>query len=64
MLFILDQYSTFISAARESDINLREQKLKDLVTNLPPLHFHTLGFLIRHLNKVEQHSEVNKVGVV
>lgn len=58
------QYGVFISAAREPDIELREEKLKELIKNLPLLHYYTLGYLVRHLNRVEAHSNVNKVNCI
>ena len=35
--------------------------LRGLVFHLPMAHYHTLRYLIRHLNRVVDHAEQNKV---
>uniref|UniRef100_A0A1X7UHY6 Rho-GAP domain-containing protein n=1 Tax=Amphimedon queenslandica TaxID=400682 RepID=A0A1X7UHY6_AMPQE len=54
------QYGAFISAARDIDVEQREERMKELIKNLPELHYYTLGYLIKHLNRIEAHSTVNK----
>ena len=61
LFFHTGQYGAFISAARDIDVEQREERMKELIKNLPELHYYTLGYLIRHLNRVEAHSSVNKV---
>ena len=56
-------YLDFINAACIPSERERMRMLKDLVFNLPPVHYHKLKFLLTHLHKVSEYSEANKVGV-
>lgn len=54
-------YKNFLACARIADQEEQLASLKDLVFHLPTAHYHTLRFLIRHLNQVIAHSKENKV---
>lgn len=54
-------HDDFIATAREQDEEQRLTRLKDLVYHLPTAHYHTLKYLIAHLNRVIAHSDQNKV---
>lgn len=56
------QYYKFVAAGRDTEEN-RLPVLEQLVKDLPKAHYHTLGFLIHHLRKVEEHSKQNKVSI-
>ena len=57
-----DLFREFLSVVtdgqRESD---QVTRLRGLVFHLPTANYHTLRYLTAHLNKVDQHSEENKV---
>ncbi|MFH4977203.1 hypothetical protein AB6A40_003912 [Gnathostoma spinigerum] len=54
-------YPIFIDANRISNHRQRLHKLRNLLRKLPPAHYATLKYLIRHLREVVQHSDVNKM---
>ncbi|KAJ3327002.1 Rho GTPase-activating protein 27 [Blyttiomyces sp. JEL0837] len=54
-------YEQFISSAKIEDYNDRLITMKTLVQSLPPSNYDVLEFLIRHLCKVAEQSEVNKM---
>ena len=54
-------YSHFIQAGNLQDYESRLYVLKSLVHQLPRCHFDTLEFLVRHLSRVTEHSEQNKM---
>ncbi|KAL5497395.1 hypothetical protein EMCRGX_G013860 [Ephydatia muelleri] len=56
-------YVHFINAARIPSERERMKTLKELVFNLPPVHYHTLKFLLTHLYKVSEYSEANKMNI-
>jgi hypothetical protein len=62
-LMTYDLYESFIAAQQERDPNKRIRYLRHLISNLPPVNRATLKYLIEFLNRVEKHSEVNKMTV-
>lgn len=56
-----NMYEDFVACGREEDEQHRLQRLKDLVYALPTAHYHTLKYLMTHLQKITAHSEDNKV---
>ena len=60
-----DKYKDFLEVIKESMGEMEQVKrLRGLVFHLPVAHYHTLKFLLRHLNRIAQHSDKNKVHVV
>ena len=58
----LDKYDDFIACAQNGgDIQSKTARMKQLVKELPPCHYHTLGFLIKHLTNIAAHHQVSKV---
>ncbi|XP_041977780.1 uncharacterized protein LOC121732070 isoform X4 [Aricia agestis] len=57
-LLTAHMYPAFIAADRSAD---RARELRRLVHALPPAHFETLKYLVRHLRRVIEHSAVNKM---
>lgn len=55
-------YADFILCGRQSDEEQRTLRLQELVYRLPTAHYHTLKYLMTHLNKVTTYSKENKVG--
>ncbi len=55
-------YPEWIQACRTAATQpLRLQLYKDLIDRLPSAHYNTLQFLLAHLSRVAEHSEVNKM---
>ncbi|KAK6353395.1 hypothetical protein TWF696_005361 [Orbilia brochopaga] len=54
-------YDEFIEAAKIEDDNLRRDSLHALINRLPDAHYATVRALVLHLNRVMQHSAVNKM---
>ena len=63
-LIIEGMYHDFITAARAPTDEGRVQRIKELVGQLPPAHFHTLRHFTVHLATIEKHSEHNKVSLI
>ena len=60
--FLSDKYDDFISCAQNSgDLQAKTARMKQLVKELPICHYHTLGFLIKHLTNIAAHHQVSKV---
>lgn len=55
-------YSKFVQVARMANMEKKVYFLRDLVQQLPPVHYRTLEFLVAHLCRVAAMSDVNKVG--
>ncbi|KAG1706177.1 Rho GTPase-activating protein 32 [Nymphon striatum] len=53
-------YDKFVSAVQANE-DVRLMKMRDVVHQLPPPHFRTLSYLIKHLSKVS--SEGNNTGM-
>ena len=56
-----NMYEDFVACARDGEEQHRLERLKDLVYALPTAHYHTLKYLLVHLQKVTAHCEENKV---
>ena len=56
-----NMYEDFVGCGREGEEQHRLERLKDLVYALPTAHYHTLKYLMTHLQKVTAHCEDNKV---
>ncbi|KAI8613325.1 hypothetical protein BC830DRAFT_1132800 [Chytriomyces sp. MP71] len=54
-------YEQYIASSKIGDYNERLIALKNLVQQLPPCNYHVLFYLMRHLKKVSERSEVNKM---
>ncbi|KAJ6264135.1 Beta-chimaerin [Drechslerella dactyloides] len=54
-------YDEFIESAKIDDDNLRRDSLHALINRLPDAHYATVRALVLHLNRVMQHSAVNKM---
>ena len=61
ILFPIELYDDFIAMNRKSDAQERLNGLRRLVHMLPGPHYETLKFLVAHLRKVADCSDVNKV---
>ena len=62
-LIVKGMYHDFITAARAPTEEGRVQRIKELIGQLPPAHFHTLRHFARHLATIEKHSQHNKVRI-
>ncbi|XP_063718960.1 rho GTPase-activating protein 21-like [Symsagittifera roscoffensis] len=58
-----DWYSSLIVANRKRDDSERLEQIKMVINQLPIHNFETLKYLMRHLDKIAQHSEENKMDV-
>ncbi|XP_066155664.1 rho GTPase-activating protein 23 isoform X15 [Euwallacea fornicatus] len=54
-------YSHFIKADKIEDPKLRLEELRRLVRNLPKHNYHTLKHVIRHLKRVADNSDANRM---
>ncbi|KAI9359688.1 Rho GTPase activation protein [Zopfochytrium polystomum] len=54
-------YDQFIGSAKIQDYNERLITLKTLVQSLPQSNYQVLEYLMRHLNRIASHSDVNKM---
>ncbi len=60
-LFTTDMYSVFIEASKTRGAARRLNSLRRQIRDLPHVHYETLCHLSRHLAKVVEHSELNKM---
>ncbi|KAI7863018.1 hypothetical protein BDF14DRAFT_1847861 [Spinellus fusiger] len=60
-LLTYEYYDWFIDAARISDYDERMFRIKSIIHVLPPSNYVVLEFLMRHLNRVALHSDINKM---
>ncbi|XP_034949619.1 uncharacterized protein RhoGAP19D [Chelonus insularis] len=60
-LLTADLYPMFIDADKIEDPQRRMSTIRKLLRDLPEHHFETLKYLMFHLKKVVEHSEVNKM---
>ncbi|KAG9316844.1 RhoGAP-domain-containing protein [Chiua virens] len=58
-LLTFDLHEEFIAAAGLKDPALKMKHLQELVSRLPPEHYHTLRYLVLHLHRVREHSDMN-----
>ncbi|KAJ3179713.1 Rho GTPase-activating protein 9 [Gaertneriomyces sp. JEL0708] len=54
-------YDRFVAAAKVEDYDTRLIEIKNLVQALPKHNYDTLEYVIRHLRRVADHSEENKM---
>ncbi|XP_039313819.1 uncharacterized protein LOC105205487 isoform X9 [Solenopsis invicta] len=60
-LLTADLYPMFIDADKIEDPQRRMTTIRKLLRDLPEHHFETLKYLMQHLKKIVEHSEVNKM---
>ncbi|XP_066595916.1 rho GTPase-activating protein 23 isoform X2 [Prorops nasuta] len=60
-LLTADLYPMFIDADKIEDPQRRMATIRKLLRDLPEHHFETLKFLMLHLKRIVDHSEVNKM---
>ncbi|CAL7940899.1 unnamed protein product [Xylocopa violacea] len=60
-LLTAELYPMFIDADKVEDPQRRMTTIRKLLRDLPEHHFETLKYLMFHLKKVVEHSEVNKM---
>ncbi|NXE99729.1 RHG27 protein, partial [Menura novaehollandiae] len=56
-------FDNFIAAIKIQDPSLRGQCIRDLVLSLQPAHHDTMKVLFRHLCRVVEHKEENRMSV-
>ncbi|XP_065564401.1 rho GTPase-activating protein 21-B-like [Artemia franciscana] len=57
-------YPKFIEASKiENDLEKRKHSIKSLIDELPDVNYRTISFLIRHLARVAEKSQTNKMDV-
>eukprot|EP01135_Chromosphaera_perkinsii_P006045 Nk52_evm5s385 gene=Nk52_evmTU5s385 len=61
-LFTAEYYSTFIAMNDISDYDSRLIGLKNLLYTLPELNLKTLAYLMKHLKRISERKDVNKMG--
>ena len=62
-VFCAELYRDFIESSKIEDASLRLSALKKLVQQLPEVHYKTLRHVMKHLCRVVEHSDVNKMEV-
>ncbi|KAJ8011556.1 hypothetical protein DPEC_G00059470 [Dallia pectoralis] len=60
-LFTYGSFHDFVNAIKSSDYKLRVQSIKDLIKQLPRPNQDTMQVLFKHLRKVIDHGEVNRM---
>ncbi|TGZ57669.1 Rho GTPase-activating protein 21 [Temnothorax longispinosus] len=60
-LLTADLYPMFIDADKIEDPQRRMTTIRKLLRDLPEHHFETLKYLMQHLKKIVEHSEINKM---
>ncbi|KAM9745468.1 rho GTPase-activating protein 23 isoform 2-T2 [Menidia menidia] len=60
-LFTNDKYNDFIDANRMDNPSDRLKTMKKLIRDLPDHYYHTLKFLVTHLQTVADHADKNKM---
>ncbi|XP_030919496.1 rho GTPase-activating protein 27 [Geospiza fortis] len=56
-------FDKFIAAIKIQDLSLRGHCIRELVLSLPPAHHDTMKVLFRHLCRVVEHKEENRMSV-
>lgn len=57
-----DLYEPFLAAAKIKDKGEKRKKIRELVEKLPDLNKRVLAFVAKHLKKVSDHKDENKMG--
>nr|XP_012233120.1 PREDICTED: uncharacterized protein LOC105678401 isoform X2 [Linepithema humile] len=60
-LLTAELYPMFIDADKIEDPQRRMTTIRKLLRDLPEHHFETLKYLMQHLKKIVEHSEINKM---
>uniref|UniRef100_A0A8C2E376 Rho GTPase activating protein 12b n=1 Tax=Cyprinus carpio TaxID=7962 RepID=A0A8C2E376_CYPCA len=60
-LFTYASFNDFVEAIKHSDYKQRVQSIKDLIKQLPKPNQETMKVLFRHLKRVIDHGEVNRM---
>lgn len=60
-LFTTSLYPKFIEADKIDNNNRRLIMIRKLLNDLPDHHYETLKYLMLHLKRIVEHSEVNKM---
>ncbi|XP_071443629.1 N-chimaerin [Hetaerina americana] len=60
-LITFDVHPMLITTAQMKNPSEQVNSMKEVVMNLPPVHFNTLKFLIEHLSRVSQFESENKM---
>ncbi|XP_062859017.1 rho GTPase-activating protein 12b isoform X2 [Trichomycterus rosablanca] len=60
-LFTYNSFNDFVNAIKNSDYKQRVQAIKDLIKQLPKPHQETMQVLFRHLKRVIDHGEANRM---
>ncbi|GAB7345995.1 hypothetical protein MBLNU457_4769t1 [Dothideomycetes sp. NU457] len=60
-LFTRERYNEFISAARIDDDIVRRDTLHAIINGLPDANYATMRALVIHLNRVQEHSNTNRM---
>ncbi|KAI9264063.1 hypothetical protein BDA99DRAFT_571571 [Phascolomyces articulosus] len=60
-LMTFEYYDWFIDAAREQEYDERMYRIKATIHVLPKSNFTVLEYLMRHLNRVAEYSDINKM---
>jgi len=60
-LFTRERYNEFISAARIDDDIVRRDTLHAVINGLPDANYATMRALVLHLNRVQEHSNTNRM---
>lgn len=60
-LIPFSMFDEFVSAVQIPDLSERIQTMKNLVGNLPESNYHTLKYIVCHLNSVRDQSEKNRM---
>ncbi|NWV81885.1 RHG27 protein, partial [Dasyornis broadbenti] len=62
-LIPFSHFDKFIAAIKIQDLSLRGRCIRDLVLSLPSAHHDTMKVLFRHLCRVVEHKEENRMSV-
>ncbi|XP_060752763.1 rho GTPase-activating protein 12b isoform X6 [Tachysurus vachellii] len=60
-LFTYSSFNDFVNAIKNSDYKQRVQAIKDLIKQLPKPNQETMQVLFRHLKRVIEHGEANRM---
>ncbi|XP_026771027.3 rho GTPase-activating protein 12b isoform X6 [Pangasianodon hypophthalmus] len=60
-LFTYSSFNDFVNAIKNSDYKQRVQAIKDLIKQLPKPNQETMQVLFRHLKRVVEHGEANRM---
>ena len=60
-----DYYETLMEVQRNADLPIEERiaRIKDVIDNIPQANSTLLKYIIEYLQKIEEHSTVNKMTV-